>query len=145
MIARVDREIVEPDSLWWPAMNYNQFRWDYPLGIYDLELPRDIFLERLFPAYLECVAELRADDLIDPNQESPLKAADYPPLELLLGNPEALFEVMTVYLWEDLFAAFLKCPVDGGRFMVNSIDEIVADSFVVRVRGRGYHAVPGLR
>lgn len=145
MIARVDGEVVAVEGLWWPAMNYNQFRWDYPLGGYELELSQAEFVERLSPAYRRCVAELRADDLLVPNQESsPLKSADYPPLDTLPDHPDAFLEAMRVYLWDELFAAFLSCPPEAGQFMVNSIDAVSASKSVVIVRGRGYHAGPGL-
>ncbi len=144
MIARVDGEVVAPDGLWWPAMNYNQFRWPEPLGGYELELPRAEFVGRLGPAYRQCVDELRADDLLVPGQEFPLKDAGYPPLDELPAHPAAFFEAVRVYLWDDLFAAFLTCPPGAGRFMVNSIDAVFASPLVVVVRGRGYHAGPAL-
>jgi hypothetical protein len=90
------------------------------------------------------VAELRADDLLVPGQQSPLKSADYPSLELLPEHPDAFFEAVQVYLWEDLFAKFLPCPPGSGSFMINSIDSVGADASVVHIRGRGYHAGPGL-
>jgi hypothetical protein len=145
MIALVDGEVVAPDTLWWPVMNYNQFHWDHPLGEYELELLRAEYVERLTPAYRQCVTELRADDLLVPDQESPLKSADYPLLDALPDYPAAFFEAMRVYLWDDLFAAFLPCPPGAGRFMVNSIDTVSATPSVVVVRGRGYHAGPGLQ
>lgn len=144
MIARVDGRVVAPEALWWPAMNYNQFRWDFPLGTYNLELPRATFVERLLSAYCQCVTELRADDLLVPDQQSPLKSADYPALELLPEHPDAFFEAVHVYLWEDLFAQFLPCPPGSGFFMINSIDSVCANASMVEVRGRGYHAGPGI-
>lgn len=145
MIARVDGEVVAADALWWPAMNFDQFRWDHPLGAYELELPRAVFVERLGPACRQCAAELRADDALVPGQSpSPLGEAGYPPLAELPDHPAAFFEAVQVYLWEDLFAAFLPCPPGAGRFMVNSIDAVSASPTVVVVRGRGYHAGPGL-
>ncbi len=144
MIARVDGEVVAPDGLWWPAMNYNQFRWPEPLGGYELELPRAEFVGREDPLYRQCVAELRADELLVPGQRSPLSDAGYPPLDELPAHPAAFFEAVRVYLWDDLFAAFLPCPRGAGRFMVNSIDAVSASPSVVVVRGRGYHAGPAL-
>jgi hypothetical protein len=144
MIARVDGEVVAADGLWWPAMNFDQFRWDHPLGEYELELPRAEFVERLGPAYRQFATELRADDLLVPGQESPLRSADYPPLDALPDHPAAFVEAVQVYLWQDLLAAFLPCPPGAGRFMVNSIDAVSASPSVVVVRGRGYHAGPSL-
>jgi hypothetical protein len=145
MIARVDGEIIVPDGLWWPAMNYNQFRWPEPLGMYELELERAEFVGRLSTAYRQCVAELRADDLLVPDQDSPLKSAGYPPLDELPDSPAAFFEAVQVYLWDHLFAAFLPCPPGAGRFMLNSIDAVCASTSVVVVCGRGYHAGPAHR
>ncbi len=145
MIARVDGEVVAPEGLWWPAMNYNQFRWPEPLGSYELELPRAEFVGRIGPAYRQCVAELRADDLLVPDQEFPLKDAGYPPLDELPDHPAAFFEAARVFLWDDLFAAFLPCSPGAGRFMLNSIDAVSASHSVVVVQGRGYHAGPGLQ
>jgi|SRR5579864_5299756 len=145
MIARVDGAVVPADALWWPAMNFDQFRWDYPLGGYELELPRAAFVERLGAAYQWCAAELRADDALVPDQSpSPLRDAGYPPLAELPDHPAAFSEAVRVYLWDDLFAAFLPCPPGAGRFMVNSIDAVSASPAVVVIRGRGYHAGPGL-
>jgi len=144
MIARVDGEVVAADTLWWPALNFDQFRWDHPPGGYELALPRAEFGGRLGPAYRRCVDELRADDLIVPGQRSPLRTAGYPPLDELPDHPAALFEAVRVYLWDDLFAAFLPCPPGAGRFMVNSIDAVSASPSVVVVQGRGYHAGPAL-
>jgi hypothetical protein len=144
MLARVDGELVAPNALWWPAMNFDQFRWDHPLGDYELELPMAAFVERLGPAYRQCVADLRADDLLVPIQQSPLKIADYPPLHLLPEHTTAFFEAVRLYLWDDLFTEFLPCPPGAGRFMVNSIDAVSASASMVVVRGRGYHAGPGL-
>jgi hypothetical protein len=143
MIARVDGEVVATDALWWPAMNFDQFRWGHPLGDYELEVPRDEFVGRLGPAYRQCVADLRADDLLVPGHRSPLSDAGYPPLDELPAHPAAFFEAVRVYLWDDLFAAFLPCPPGAGRFMVNSIDAVSASPSVVVVSGRGYHAGPG--
>jgi hypothetical protein len=145
MIARVDGEAVAPDALWWPAMNFDQFRWDHPPSGYELELRRAAVVERLGAAYRQCAAELRADDALVPDQSpTPLRDAGYPPLAELPDLPAAFFEAVRVYLWEDLFAAFLPCPPGAGRFMANSIDVVSALPAVVVVRGRGYHAGPGL-
>lgn len=145
MIARVDGEVVAPDGLWWPAMNYNQFRWPEPLGEYELELPRATFVERLGAAYRQCAAELQADDALVPDQSpSALRDAVYPPLDVLPDHPAAFFEAVRVYLWDELLAAFLPSPPGAGQFMVNSIDAVSASPSVVLVRGRGYHVGPAL-
>jgi hypothetical protein len=49
MVARVDGEVVSPDALWWPEMNFDQFRWPGRVGEYELEIPRAEFVERLGP------------------------------------------------------------------------------------------------
>jgi hypothetical protein len=144
VIARVDGKVVSPEVLWWPAMNYDQFRWDYRLGGYELELPRAEFVKRLEPPYQECVAELRADDLIEPEWDTQLRNSGYPPLEVLMTFPETFCRVVKVFLWDEVFAVFLPCPEGAGKFMVNSIDEAWASPSLVFVRGRGYHARPGL-
>jgi len=90
------------------------------------------------------VAELRADDLIDPDDTSPLRAAGYPPLKTLPDYPAALLEAVRVYLWDDLLTAFLPRQSSSARFMVNSVDAVSASPAGVLVRGRGYHAGPGV-
>ncbi len=141
MIARVDGKIVSPDTLWWPTMNFGQFRWEHPIGNYELELPWVEFAEHLEDSYHRCTAELKADDLLVPNQ-SPclLRDSGYPPFADLPNHPAALLEALRVYLWDNLFITFLPCPPGEGCFMVNSIDGVLASSSVVIVQGRGYHA-----
>lgn len=143
MIARVDGEVVSPEMLWWPEMNFDQFRWPGRIGAYELEIPSTVFVEGLKPAYQQCAAELRADDLHGTDPESPLTAAAYPSLEELLHYPAALFEAVGVYLWSDLLGKFLVFRPQAARFMVNSIEAVSASSSVVVVRGRGYHGAPG--
>jgi hypothetical protein len=143
MIARVDGEVVPPSSLWWPELNFDQFRWPGRVDDYELEIARADFVDRLAIVYQQCVAELRADDKLVPGGHSPLTNADYPSLDKLPDHPAAFFEAVRVYLWNNLFAAFLPGPAEAGRFMVNSIDSVSASSAVVVVRGRGYHGAPG--
>lgn len=40
-------------------MNYNQFRWDHPIGNYELLIPRDEFVARLTSTYGQLIADLR--------------------------------------------------------------------------------------
>jgi hypothetical protein len=145
MIARVDRAMVPIDVLWWPAMNFGQFRWDHPIGVYELELSRAVFVERLGTAYQNCAAELQADDALVRHQEpSPLRDAGYPALAELPEHEAAFLEVVRVYLWDDVLTNFLPCPPAAGRFMVNSIDTVWASPSMVAISGRGYHAGPAL-
>lgn len=144
MIARVDGDVVSLEGLWWPALNYGQFRWPERLGSYELEIPRAEFIERLGSAYRQCVLELRADDLIEPDQQFPLKAAGYPSLDVLPDHAAALLETIQTFLWDDLFAEFLPCPPGAGRFMLNSIDAVTARTLMIVVSGRGYHSGPAL-
>jgi hypothetical protein len=144
MTARVDGEVVAADTLWWPAMNFGQFRRPAPVGAYELEFPRAEFVTRLDRAYRQCVAELRADDALVPEPSpSPLRDAGYPPLAELPDHPAALREAVRVFLWADLFGAALPHPPSAAaRFMVNSVEAVSASPAVVVVRGRGYHAAP---
>src|SRR5215467_13969108 len=104
MLVRVDDNPVAPDTLWWPAMNFNQFRWDGSIGRYELELPRAVFVQRLAGAYAQCVRELQEDDRLVPDQEaSPLRDAGYPSLDEVLDNAGARFELIEVYMYEDVF------------------------------------------
>jgi hypothetical protein len=145
VIARVDGRVVAPDALWWPAMNFGQFRWPAPVGAYELELPMAEFIELLDGAYRKCVAELQADDALVPDQSpSPLRDAGYPRLADLPDHPAALLEAVAVFLWDDLFGALMPfLPSPGARFMVNSVEAVSVSSPVVVIRGRGYHAAPG--
>ena len=142
MIARMDGEVVSPDVLWWPEMNFNQFRWPGRIGVYELEIPQSLFIERLGPAYQQCVSELRDDDLHGADPASPLTAADYPPLDELPDHPAALFEAVRVYLWDDLLRAFLTFRSPAARFMVNSIEAVSAPRAAVLICGRGYYRQP---
>jgi hypothetical protein len=142
---KVDDIPVAPDALWWPAMNFDQFRWDGTEGRYALEFVRDVFVRRLADAYAQCVRELREDDRSVPDQDpSPLRAAGYPALDVVLEDADARFELVRVYLYEDIFTSFLPgTPSDGAIFMINSVDEVASSPQSVIIRGRGYHGGPG--
>jgi hypothetical protein len=145
MLAKIDNKPVASDALWWPAMNFNQFRWDGSIGWYELALSRADFLQRLAGAYEQCVRELKEDDRMVPGQDpSPLRDAAYPPLDLLLDNAAARFELVKFYIYEEVFESFLPyAPSAMARFMINSVDEVMATPELVIIRGRGYHGGPG--
>ena len=145
MLARVDGQVVAADALWWPAMNFGQFRWDALIGAYELEFRRSEFVRRMELAYRQCIGELQADDALVPDQlPSPLREANYPPLAQLVDRPAAFREAVAVFLWHDLLGEFIPRPLSAAsRFMVNSIDSVSASAAVVAVRGRGYHGAPG--
>ena len=144
LIARINGEVVSPDLLWRPEFNFGQFRWSAPIGEYEIEIPQTDFIERLDPAYRKCVAELRADDEIVPDQPSfPLRDAGYPPLAVLLDYPAALAEVVEVYLLVELLDIFLPFSPTQSRFMVNSVESVSTSPAAVVVRGRGYFGAPG--
>src|SRR5262249_40118004 len=117
MIAWVDGQPVPPGALWWPAMNFAQFRRDAPLGNYALEIPRVAFIERLQPAYEQCVAELRADDVHDPAGVPHLREIGYPPLGVVLDYPRQFAELVRVFLYEDVFEAFLPPRSPAAQFL----------------------------
>jgi hypothetical protein len=109
MLAKVDGNHVEPGVLWWPEINFDQFRWDRAIGMYELEFPRTDFVQRLAGIYAQCVHELREDDRLVPDQSpSPLRDAGYPPLDAVLDNAEARKELIAVFLYEEVFEAFLS-------------------------------------
>lgn len=140
MTATVDGVIVPRDILWWPAMNYNQFRWEGQIGHYELRFLRTEFVERLSGIYSQMVIELRADDVAVPDNDSHLTQVNYPPLAELPDFPAAFLEALSVYLWDDLFTAFLPHQrAAGPTFMVNSIESCAATEDGITVRGRGYH------
>ncbi len=143
MIARVDGQPVPPHTLGWPAMNFGQFRWDAPLGSYVLEIPREAFVERLHAAYERYAAELRADDLHDPDGVPHLREIGYPPLGVVLDHPRQFEELVRVFLYEDVFAAFLPPPSPAATFLLNSVDSATVSAELVVIRGRGYHLSPG--
>jgi len=144
MLAKVDDNPVPPDALWWPAMNFDQFRWGGTIGRYELAIPRADFVERLGGAYAQCVRELQDDDRLVPGQRSPLRNAGYPSLDAVLDNHEARFELVEVFIYEDVFQAFLPHPFSAeARFMINSVDEVVSTQGSMVIRGRGYHGAPG--
>lgn len=156
LLVRIDGQPVEPETLWWPAMNFGQFRWEAPLGRYELALARSELAKRLAKAYATCVGELQVDDLRFPEEGSPLRDAGYPPLDTLLDHPAASLDVLGGYLREELLAAFLPTPpTEEARFMVNSIDQIrsvdpigsagsePAKPARIVLHGRGYWGAPG--
>ncbi len=143
MVARVDGVAVPAEVLWWPEMNFDQFRWPGRVGSYELEVPRSEFNVQFGPSYRRCVAELGADDSLGQDGESPLSIAGYPPLEELPAHPAALVEAVRVYLWDDLFAAFVSFVPSAAGFMMNSIDDVSVSANVVVIRGRGYHGAQG--
>jgi hypothetical protein len=145
MLAKVDDSPVAPAALWWPAMNFDQFRWDGSIGRYELVLSRADFLQRLAGTYEQCVRDLMDDDQMVPDQDaSPLRDAGYPPLDVLLDNAAARFELVKVFLYDEVFASFLPhSPSTAARFMINSVDEVAATPELVVIRGRGYHGGPG--
>ena len=145
MLTKVDDKLVAPDVLWWPAMNFNQFRWRGTLGRYGLVLPRADFIQRLSDAYARCVGELREDEQLNHDQDnSPLRDIEYPSLDAVLDDAEALFELVRAFIYEDVFEAFLSHPPSNeARFMINSVDEVWANEDGVRIEGRGYHGSPG--
>jgi hypothetical protein len=145
MLAKVDDRPVALDALWWPGMNFGQYRWEGSIGRYQLEVERAVFVERLAEMYGQCVRELRGDDSLVREQEpSPLRDRGYPPLDTVLEDAAARFELFSVYLYEKVFEAFVPYPPSGAAiFMINSIDavELRADALVIC--GRGYHGRPG--
>ncbi|QOV90215.1 hypothetical protein [Humisphaera borealis] len=145
MLAKVEDNPVAPDALWWPAMNFDQFRWDGTIGRYELRIPRADFVQRLSGVYAQCVRELQEDDrLVADQQRSPLRDAGYPSLETVLDNAETTFELVEVFIYENVFEAFLPHPPSAkARFMINSVDEVASTSESVLIRGRGYHGGPG--
>ena len=89
MRAIVDGNQIDPNALWWPAMNFGQFRWDAPIGHYELELPRPEFVHRLATAYVKCACELRKDDDQFPEEASFLHDLGYPTLDAVLKDEAA--------------------------------------------------------
>lgn len=141
MIASVDGRPMPPEALWWPAMNFGQFRWDGTVGHYKLDVPRAEFVERLGDAYARLVEELRFDDRLVPDQKpTPLRQAGYPPLDAVLDDAAARVELLDVFLWDDFLGEFVPYRRSrASRFMINSIEEVEASPTSVVVRGRGYH------
>ena len=146
VVASMDGTVTPIDALWWPAMNFGQFRWDHRLGNYEIRIPKSLFVEKLETRYQQCVAELRTDDAaVGEESDSPFRDADYPPLTDLPTYPAAFNEAIRFYMWDDLFEVFLACSPGPGRFMVNSIDTVTTSPNIVVVQGRGYHCGPGVR
>jgi len=145
MLAKVDDHPVAPEALWWPAMNFNQFRWNGSIGRYELVLPRADFVERLSAAHAQCMRDLQKDDRIAADPEpSPLRDVGYPSLNQVLNNAEARFELIEVFLYRDVFESFLPhLPSRAASFMINSVEDVAASPDSVVIRGRGYHGGPG--
>ncbi len=137
LTAKVDGRPVSLDSLSWPELNFGQFRADVPQGRYELAIPREAFVERLSPAYDLCAAELQADDCHDSDAVPHLREIGYPPLAKVLDHPRQLYELVAIFLYEDVFAAFLSHPSSAPKFLLNSVDEVVATETAVILRGRG--------
>lgn len=138
LTAKVDGRPVSLDSLSWPPMNFGQFRADVPQGRYELAIPREAFVERLSPAYDQCAAELQADDCHDADAVPHLREIGYPPFAEVLDHPRQLHELVAIFLYEDVFAEFLPRPSSAPKFLLNSVDEVVATETSVILRGQGY-------
>lgn len=144
MRIRVDGDIVAPETIWWPEMNFGQFRWAARIGAYELELPRAEVERCLRHVYQQCVAELKEDDRVaGADDRSALREAGYPPLAKLFAAPAAFEEVIRVHLYTDLFEAVLPPVTTDARFMINSIESVSVSPEVLLIRGRGYYAAPG--
>lgn len=124
-------------------MNFGQYSGPGPIASYELEIPLAAFFERLGPAYEQCRAELKADKEMVPDQFCPLHEVGYPPLEKLVGFPFVFFHVSKDYLWNEILEAFLPFCEAEARFMINSVETVLASSVVVVVAGHGYHVAPG--
>jgi len=139
MLVQIDGKHDDADSLWWPAMNFNQFRWDYPLGSYELLIPRNELIFRLKASYQKCVDELRVDDILCPDERpAPMGEIGYPPLEILMEHPAEFTDAIQCYLWDHLLEAFIPWPPKNPKFMINSIDRASVLPTDVVIRGRGY-------
>lgn len=143
--AKVDGKPIEAEGLWRPVMNFNQFRWKGTIGQYELQIPRDEFVRRLSNDYAKVVEDLQEDDRIVPDKDpSPLRDAEYAPLNIVLENPTARFELVRIYLYEEVFTAFLaQMPSGPTQFMINSVEAVDLQADQVVMRGRGYHGAPG--
>lgn len=145
MLATIDDKPASTGALWWPAMNFGQFRSNGSVGNYVLELPRAALVERLTDAYAQCVSELQEDDRrITAQEPSALRNTGYAPLNVILDNAAARLELIQTYLYQGVLEAFIPPATSAGaRFMINSVDEVAAQPGWVILRGRGYHAAPG--
>lgn len=142
MNVKIDGRLVPADQLWYPDMNFGHFRWDAPVGTYELEIPRKDFVVRMASEYAELVVELQRGGESSCGA-SALRDANFPALEALPDHTEALLEALDVYLWETLLWKYLGSPSPNAGFMVNSIEHASASENAVVVRGRGYHGSPG--
>jgi hypothetical protein len=134
---------ADASSMWYPSMNFGQFRWPGVVGKYELMIPSDVFVGGLADAYEQCIHELQIDDEFDLGEAGPLRLAGYPTLIAVLKDETALLDVLANFLWHEFLASFIPISPQDAKFMINSIDHAKSREPYVLIQGRGYHGAPG--
>jgi len=126
--------------LWRPWMSLSSARTDRRAATYVLTVDRDTILSALSGPYDLRVAEMKEDDETTGTTDV-VGEAGYPPLEVVLGQPELLSEVLGGYLLhEELFAAVLPpAPQDvSGTWAIDTVDEARLEGEQVVFQGTCY-------
>ncbi len=137
----IDGELVSPDELGPPAMNYGQLgRWDgYLRQEYQYEFPVPEFVSELDVWFETHRAEVRTDDDNDPphpgSPDAEFAAIGYPDfVELMGGHPEVFESYMSQFGLE-INTTFGSRNSAALRYAVNSVDWIRLDDGCVRFGG----------
>jgi hypothetical protein len=122
----INGQAVSLDRLWQPAMSLSSSKSAGRLMSYRLAIDQASVLPKLAAAYDECVQELKRDDAVTGNTDFFGKAG-YPPLDVLLAQPELLSEVVSTYFQDEIFSALsLSKPekTSGPSYAVDGVNSV---------------------
>jgi len=127
-------------DLWVPEMSLSSARAGRQAATYVLAVDRDTVLSSLAAAYDQYVREMKEDDELTGDPDA-LGRADYPPLGVVLDEPELLSDVVGGYgLSAELFAAVLPGASGPmlGTWAIDTVDAVHFDGERVVLQGTCY-------
>jgi hypothetical protein len=127
-------------DLWVPEMSLSSARAGRQAATYVLAVDRDTVLSSLSAAYDQYVREMKEDDELTGDPDA-LGRADYPPLGVVLDEPELLSDVVGGYgLSAELFAAVLPAASGPmlGTWAIDTVDAVHLDGECVGLQGTCY-------
>jgi len=127
-------------DLWNPEMSLSSARDGRQAATYVLVVDRDTVLSSLSAAYDQYVREMMEDDQLTGDPDA-LGRMGYPPLDVVLDEPELLSDVVGGYgLSAELFAAVLPAasgPMPG-TWATDTVDMVHFDGERVVLQGTCY-------
>lgn len=136
----IDGRAAPLGHLWRPWMDLSSTRVGRRSATYVLAVDRETILSALSDPYDLRVVEMREDDALTGTTDV-VGEAGYPPLDVVLGQPELLSEVLGGYLLhEELCAAVLPpAPEDvAGTWAIDTVDGVRLDGDQVVFQGTCY-------